>query len=1490
MEQEHKETEVNKPVKRRNYIKTAFKVLFYIIVSFIALLIILYGVLSIPSVQRKLTDFALGELRSILKTEVRIDEARFKLFNHVSLKGVYIEDQAKDTLIYAGNLDVSISPWSLLRNKLLINEIELEDVTANLSQQTSSSDFNFQFIIDAFSSSDTTAVDTTKSSLIIDIVDVTLTNAKFRYDILSDTITPGVFNASHINISDLNAHLQLPSINTENLNITLVSLSLKEQTGVEITELKARLTSDKTTYYLSDASLSLPNSILKIPSARYNQSTNEVALITEQSKLSKLDLYPFMPNLKYLQNDIILETSIRGKLPLVNIENLLLSYGDETSIKANGSISNYERYDEADLALDITGFQITPDAITDFAKLGDSTFVAPDMLKTLGNIRLTGNLQGKLSDLNIKAEAWAKQGSIQLLATGSVDTTFQNYNVRARLQTQNFNLGGLLTNPELGRLSMNLNLTASQTPRQSLSADVKGEVNSLQYHRQNYSNIPFTAYYNAAKMGAWIKADLPAGKFEAKADMTQERIPKIDIDMSLEKLQVDRFIDSLQWKNPLLSFNLKGNMVGLDPAKIQGDIVIEDLVFSRDSLSFIPGRIELKAGFTEQSKKYIQLNMSLLNASIEGEYNFRTLPDEVAIVMNKYLPGIFPKPKRYDRIKSMQNDFNFSFALDNTENLSKTFDLPANIVKPMIISGIVNTKENLFKATADIPLVEYGKINIEQTRIDISNTDSILSLLANTIVNNGTGKLKLALNTGLESDTINAFLTAKTDSGKLAIDGSIRALANLRMSENKELVSYVHVLPTDLNIGKLKMSMMDGEIVNEGVKTTISNLGFTVGNNRMLSRFLGIDGVISDQKTDTLKVSFSNARLGEVFEAFDIQNISATADGDIKVMNILGRPELYTNNMTLADIIIFNDTLGDLTVKSRWSEDVGAIGLLADLHKTGSSSQLKGWVYPAQDSLNLKLNLDRLDIGWIQPFVPDMLNRASGSISTGLNVKGRISAPLVDGWLGVNDAYLGIDYTNVTYHISDTIQIEPNKIGFDNLVVEDSYKNKATINALLTHKNFEDMRYSLDMKLNNLLVLNTATRTDSLFYGKVFASGTVNVKGTDDLIDMKMKISNGRNSSLNVQIPQTSQASVYQSIVYINVPEENKVEQLIHEVQKTLPLRLSVDLTVTPDFLMGVIINPTTGDAMQVKGSGLIKFSYDMQSEIMNAFGDYTVSDGFVKLRLQNIKTIEFKIRDGSKLVFNGDPLKTNFDITAFKRVKADLKTLDSSFDSDQGGGSRVNVDCELIIKGNMDKMDVSYDITLPDASDEVKQRVRSLISTSEQKTIQFAFLVATGSFHSDGSSVGGSMADGLLTSVASSALSTGLNALLGNALGDKWAIGTNISSNDGTFNDMDMTVSLSRKFLEDKLEFNSDLGYRTDQTNSDNSFIGDFDISYVLSQNIKLKAFNKTNDQLYRQAPTTQGIGLVYTKQAKRLKELFQMFKKRKKRPAKEVPTESTK
>lgn len=1489
MQEEQKQPDALKTPQKKSFVKKFVKAILCVFGGFVVLNILLYALLSIPAIQQGLVKFALSKLKPMLNTEIRIDEVRLSLFNRVNLKGVYIEDQSKDTLLYAGNVDVQVNLRELLNNKLVINGIKLEDFSANISKKDSASNFNFQFIIDAFSDTTSVAKDTTSSSLKIDIEDIALKNGKLRYDILSQPSTPNLFNASHIAISGLNAQLQLPSIDIRDLSAKLVSISFKEQSGFEVKNLKAELSSNISTVFAKDIELTLNNSSLVIPTAQYNLLTDEFAVNSDQSVISPKDVVPFMADLKHLKHDVIFKTSIKGKLPSLFVDSLTLNYGQQTTLHARASISDYSKYGTADINLGISLLRITPDAIADFARIGDSTFVAPDIIKTMEAIRLKGNVHGSFSNINLNAEAWIKQGSLQLSGKGSIDTTFQNFRANAKLRASSFNLGALLKNPDLGRLSGNIDLLASQSTKQSLKADVKGTITSLQYNNENYDNIPFTAYYNATKMGATIDADLPVGKILAKADMTQAKNPVIDLDLSLANLRVDKFVDSLGWEKPELTFDLKGRIEGLDINKMQANVVVSNFVFSRDSISFRPGVFSLEMQSEDPLNKLIKISSSVFEAEINGQYNLLTLTSELTDLMHQYLPGIFD-PAQNKRPKLDDNNFNFSLTVDNTQDLGKVLGLPFNVVKPLLLAGKVNTVDKLLMMQADIPFIDFDGIEIKNTYIDVTNVDSILKMNTSTqVFHNGT-EYELTLQSTLACDTINNFITVKADTTGLDIRGELNALAHFGKTSSGSLLSSLQFKPTLLNVGKLNLSFMPATITNEGSKTAISNFGFMLGRGRMMSKYLGIDGIISDQKQDTLNVSFFNAHISEVLQAFDVKNVSAIAHGDIRLTNILNSPEFFTNNFIVSDIIMFGDTLGTLSLTSQLDDAMNTIKLDAILAKDKLQSEIKGIIDPGKGLMDLDININKLSVKWLQPFMDDLLNKVSGSVSAKLKAKGKFSAPDVSGWMGFNDTSIGVDYTNVTYRISDTIQITPQKIGFDNLVIEDSYKNKGTLNALVTHKGFEDMHYSLDMNMNNLMVLNTAGRTDSLFYGKVFASGTVSIKGSDAGIDMNMHLRNGKGSLINIQIPQTSDASSYQSIVYINTPKTDDIDSKIEPVIKTesgLPIKMEIDLTVTPDIELGVVINPETGDALQVKGSGLIKFTYDLQSEAMNTFGNYTISEGNVKLKLQNISTLAFNIKEGSKLTFNGDPLKTSFDIHAYRKIKSDLTTLSASFADDQSNSTKVDANCVLGISGDVSKMNLTYDVTVPNASDDVQQRVRSLISTDGQKVKQFAYLLALGSFYPErGNSAAPNITGGLLTSIASSTLSQGLNTLFGSVLGNKWQIGTNISSNDGSFNNMDMSVSLSRKYLDDKLEFSTNLGYRTDQSaNGNNSLIGDFDVAYALNRLLKIRAFNKTNDRYYKQAPITQGIGIVYTKEAKKIKDLFKVFIKKRKRPAERNP-----
>ncbi len=80
----------------------------------------------------------------------------------------------------------------------------------------------------------------------------------------------------------------------------------------------------------------------------------------------------------------------------------------------------------------------------------------------------------------------------------------------------------------------------------------------------------------------------------------------------------------------------------------------------------------------------------------------------------------------------------------------------------------------------------------------------------------------------------------------------------------------------------------------------------------------------------------------------------------------------------------------------------------------------------------------------------------------------------------------------------------------------------------------------------------------------------------------------------------------------------------------------------------------------------------------------------------------------------------------------------------------------------------------------------------------------------------------------------------------------------------MEVDLALSSALLNNRLLLNGNLGYR-DKATSSTTFIGDFDIEYLLNSpgTWRLKAYNHFNDQNYylRSALTTQGVGLVFKK-----------------------------
>ncbi|WP_133256956.1 translocation/assembly module TamB domain-containing protein [Hymenobacter edaphi] len=116
----------------------------------------LYFALQVPSVQDWAAQKAAGYLQGKIGTEVRINKFRTDWRHGVALEGVYLEDQKGDTLLSVGKLAAGIDLWALAKSQINVSNVELTDGTVHIARTLPDSTYNFDYILAAFATGDTT--------------------------------------------------------------------------------------------------------------------------------------------------------------------------------------------------------------------------------------------------------------------------------------------------------------------------------------------------------------------------------------------------------------------------------------------------------------------------------------------------------------------------------------------------------------------------------------------------------------------------------------------------------------------------------------------------------------------------------------------------------------------------------------------------------------------------------------------------------------------------------------------------------------------------------------------------------------------------------------------------------------------------------------------------------------------------------------------------------------------------------------------------------------------------------------------------------------------------------------------------------------------------------------------------------------------------------------------------------------------------------------
>ncbi len=1467
-----------------NIVAKVLRIIAIVIVTIVLINITLFIALSIPVVQRKATDFALSKIRPIVNTEVKIGSIKLQLLNRVELGDVYVEDQQKDTLLYAGRIDVRFNPFGLLKNKLQFNSVYLENFTANVYRENPDTTFNFQFIIDAFASKDTMPKVPNENPMVIRFDNVKLKNGIAHYNIKSEPTTPKSFNVSHIDVYNLNADINAPSIDMQKLDITVKNLSLIEHSGLTLKELKTKIKSKGSRLMSDRFDIQINTTQIKGSDIVYDLKTQEFAIDVKSNNINPADIAIFSPRLSHLNKPLSIDADLKGKLPQADVSSLMVEYGNSTKINFTGKIADYSKYGDADVTLDLKEFKTTQSDLDAFIKIGNAEIVLPEQVTALGDLSLKLTANGSLKRLRLNGQLKSAPGSVKISGTGAIDTTFSNYSFNGQLITNNLNTAKVLgEGVGLGLVSATINAKVVQANNKPLTVNADGNLASLIYNDYHFNNINFTGSYSDSNIEADINTDTPDNKFNLHAKMLNADGMDISIKGEIDKLVLKPFYSPDNWTNAVVRADIDGHFIGNNIDDLVGTLAIENASLSEETFIYNPGPIYVES-VVEENEKTIRLFTSVLEAEIKGDYYFSTIAKEFTQILQPHLPSLMGEQVEKESIDDYKNNFRFEVTLKNTEDFSYALSLPFYNIETGTITGLINMPEKQSNINVRVPRLMFGTNDIRQSKIDLNIDEAVgIDLNANTYLVQDNGYINGKLTTHAALDSVDNKLFFDMNNNVIKTNGELQASIGFDKDMSDSLITNISIHPATILFNNKEVHIQQGTIKNTSSYTEIKNIGIMHDGREQF----GIDGIASANHEDSIRVFFDGAELANILSAFNVKNIQGTIDGNLIIHQALKDPIVHTDHFNIADIRTDKDTIGTLYIESIYNPLEDGLKLDVYITKNGERhTSITGFVPTAPDmDMDIDVIIEQFPLRWIQPFTMATFSNLEGSLSTKIDVAGKTSAPIIEGWLGINNGVLKVDYTNVEYRISDTIRVNRDNVGFKDLVILDDNGNRAKIGLVLNHSNnFGQLEYEANINFDDFMLLNNADRTDLMAHGVLKMNGDININGSPTGLFGTANISNGSKSKVKIELPQTASASEYKGIVYINTPIENdslaflkkKVESngaLSNVSSSGMLIDMQVTLNLDPDLDLGVQYNPRTGDEIAISGTGELKISFNTKSDPqIRIYGEYIAEEGEASHNLQGLKKINFKVKEGSKLNFMGDPLQTKFNITAYHQVKADLTTLSESFSHDTNlSNTRVPVNALLEIRGDLDAMELYYDIELPEASQDVRQKVQSLINTEETRIRQFAYLVTTNSFYGASSNPDLGFGNDMFTSFAASALTKGLDALFASALNDNWSISTNLRTQNGSFDDVRMGVEVSTRLFNDRLHVSTNLSYGDNKMyDNQESFIGEFDVKYDITNWLRLRAFNKANERYYKLAPTTQGVGVEINKEAKKFKNLF--------------------
>ena len=1442
----------------------------------------------IPQTQRFIGGKIAGAISDKLGTEVSIGRVDLGLFNRVIIDDVKILDQQQKEMLRVSRLSARLELLPLFDGKISISSAQLFGAHFLLYKADAESKPNFQFALDSLASKDTTS----HTPLNLRIGSLIIRRSSLTYDQLDQPRTSDVFNPQHLKLHDLSAHINLRALTDDSLNINVKRLEFKEQSGLNVKRIKFHLAASRKQTQLDNLLIELPQSRLQIDSLRANYLLADSGLqkgsLQYSGKIVDTYITPselgcFDPILKDLRSSISITTSFRGSDSEVHIPSLLVSAaGHELDLNANGWLSNWQQRPAWNLQLN--RLAVSEGYLNLLAKLFPQI---PSQLTTLGDIQLSGachrDKQGAgalLSDLH--TDAGDAKVTINLAADQSFGGT---------VDIDGLSLQKLLGDNNLGNVTSALKLNGQLHQGQKPDVSAEGTISQLDYKGYSYHNLALTGGYNKGVITTHLDINDP--HFEAQIDATlsdehisNNKLNNIKLQASIKKIEPAIIHLTDKWGEATLSGQLEADLSAHNLNDAQGNIRLSHFhmsatenrpAYSLDNLNITTGR--------ENGIHYLAVKSDFADAELKGQFDYSTLAASLTNLLKSKLPTLPGLPATTTKTN---NNYVMRLMVSKSDWLNRLLDVDLQLRQPLTLQARVNDYTNELYINGDLPSFAYNGSWYSDGFINISSPADTMrcNLSIQKLMDNGQH-----LDLGLSANAANNNLTTSLiwdnhDTGE-HMSGQLNTIMQLYHNVAGKPEAHLRIMPSHIILRGEDWDVEPADVLYSDKFLLIDHFSVQHGRQHII-----VDGIASKNESDSLTVDLRDVEVGYILDLVNFHSVefSGKASGRARASQLFDGFKANAD-LTVDEFKFERGRMGVLHAKANWNHEAEQI----DIHAVANDgpeakTYVDGYVSPVHNTIDLGIRADGTSIEFMHNFTNSFLSSITGHGEGLARLSGTLDNINLTGKLVV-DGEATVTPLNTTYKlVRDTVVMIPDEIELKDMRIVDALGNEGTLSGGIHHEHLTNLSFDLHVAADNLLAYDFTDFGESTFYGTVYASGDVDISGhgNDVIINCNVTPQPGTVFVYNAASPDAisnQEFITWQQPKGASGSTSAASTPVVNSRADDTDIYINFQINANPSAAVKLLMDQNTKDYITLYGSGALRASFHNKGSF-NMFGTYTVDHGTYGITIQNIIKKNFTFNRGGTIVFGGDPYQAALNLQAVYTVSgvslSDLN-IGNSFTN-----NTIRVNCLMNIGGQPAAPRVDFDLEMPTVNADEQQMVRSIINGQQEMNQQVVYLLAIGRFYNQGANNSGSNERTDQTSLAmqsflSGTLSSQINTLINQFIkNDNWNFGANISTGNEGWHNAEYEGIINGRMLNNRLLINGQFGYRDNATQANPSFIGDFDVQYLLypNGNLALKVYNQTNDRYFTKSSlNTQGIGLIMKKDFNGLRDLFSSKKRKKKK-----------